>query len=91
MIWPLKISATRSTKNTLIINLHTVHDAIFKKYPKGVVVVTVRTEVYLVAEEVVDEEVNMVAEAEAVDIKILPQVSKEHATIVRSSRSQMAQ
>ena len=52
---------------------------------------TVGTEEDLVAEEVVDEEVDMVVEAEAVEIIILPQVSKEHATIVRSSRSQMAQ
>ena len=91
MIYPLQAFATRSTKNTLIINHHTVHDAIFKKYPKGVVVVTICTEVDLVAEEVVDEEVDIVTESEAVEIIILPQVSKANAIIVRSSRSLMAQ
>ena len=48
---------------------------------------TVGTEVDLVAEEVVDEEVDMVAEIEAVEIIILPQVSKGYEPIVHSSRS----
>ena len=39
----------------------------------------------------VAEEVDMVAEATAVEITILSQVSKENETIVRSSRSLMAQ
>ena len=52
---------------------------------------TVGTEVDLAAKEVADEAVGMVAEAAAVEIIILPQVSKEDATIVRSSRSQMVQ
>ena len=86
MKWPLQNSATRATNNTILINHLTVHNAIFKEYPKGVVVVTVGTEVDLVAEKVVDEEVDTVGKTEAVEIIILPQVSKENVTIVRLSR-----